>query len=94
MRKPWIGLPLSARPSSVGDDARNLVARRGAFDAAGLAAAAGGDLRLDHHRAVRDVAQACTSPPAGTNTPRGNGNSVRRQQLLAVMLDQEHVRAA
>ena len=59
--------------------------------AAGLAAAAAGDLRLHHHRAVRESGGAHIAARRHEHARR-NGNAVRRQQLLAVMLDQKHLR--
>ena len=60
---------------------------------AGLAATAGGNLRLDHHRAVGRASGADIAARRHEHATR-NGDAVRRQQLLAVMLDQEHVGAA
>ncbi len=77
-------------PVELRDDARGVVARGGAFDAAGLAAAAGCDLRLDHQRTVRRLAGEHVAARRHEHAAR-NGNAVRRQQFLAVMLDQEHV---
>ena len=58
-------------------------------DAAGFAATAASDLRLDHQRASGRLAGEHVA--AGRNEYAGrNGNSVRRQELLAVVLDQEH----
>ena len=75
---------LSRRAGLVGDqrlpeqrcgDRLGLVGAVGDLDAAGLAAAAGVNLRLDHDRRRRRDGRRCRRPPAAENatSPRGTG---------------------
>ena len=71
------------------DDTRDFVDRRSGLNGAGFTAAAGGDLRLDHHGAGRGFAGREFGARCHKDARR-NGNAVGGQKLLAVMFEQEH----